>query len=99
LIALLKCFKCGAVWKGEAKISFRAVCESCGTGLHCCKNCKFFDEYAHNKCRIPGTEMVQDRELNNYCDEFEFAIKKADPFAAKRQDDAKKKLDDLFKKK
>jgi len=96
---MLKCYRCGTQWMGEKKISFRAVCENCGASVHCCKNCKFYDEYQHNKCRIPGTEMVEDREKNNFCDEFEFGETKSDPLASQIKEDAKKKLEDLFKKK
>jgi len=94
---MLKCFRCGAEWTGEKKVSFRAVCERCGAYIHCCRNCKFYDEYQHNKCRIPGTEMVEDREKNNFCDEFEFGESREDPYSSKRKEDAKKKLEDLFK--
>ena len=94
---MLKCFRCGTQWTGEKKVSFRAVCENCGSSVHCCRNCKYYDIYAHNKCSMPGTEMVQDREKNNFCDEFVFGETKDDPNSKKNKEDAKKKLEDLFK--
>lgn len=67
-----RCHDCGKPWteKGQPEIS--ATCPHCYAFMHCCMNCRFFDAYAHNKCRIPTTEWVADREKNNFCDEFEF---------------------------
>ena len=94
---MYKCFNCNTEWTGEKKVSFKAICEKCGAYIHCCKNCKFFDETQHNKCRIPGTDMVADREKGNYCEEFDFGLKKDDSYLEKKKDEARKKLDDLFK--
>jgi hypothetical protein len=67
------CYQCGAEWMGEGKVGFHDTCPKCHAALHCCRNCRLYDEFAHNKCRSRTTEMVADREKANFCDEFDFA--------------------------
>jgi len=72
-----RCHKCGTEWKGEEvakkQPAVKDYCEKCSAYLHCCLNCRFYDKYAHNQCRIGTTDWVGDREGPNFCDEFEFA--------------------------
>lgn len=68
-----KCGKCGAEWQGEGKLGFRELCDKCGAFLHACINCRLYDKTAHNQCKSPTTEWVEDRERGNYCEEFRFA--------------------------
>ncbi len=65
------CWKCGVELATERKLSFRAVCEACGTSLHCCKNCQNYTPGKPNDCSIPGTDFISDREANNFCEEFQ----------------------------
>lgn len=71
------CWKCGNAWKELGQPGVRDYCEKCDTYWHSCKNCKYHDPNAHNQCKIPGTEMVADRERANHCDEFELADRQA----------------------
>lgn len=68
----MKCWKCGTEQENlpEGKISFRAVCEKCGLALHSCSNCRYYRRGLPNDCMIPGTEMIQDREKQNFCEDF-----------------------------
>lgn len=66
--------------------------------LHCCRNCRFYDPNAHNQCREPQAEWVKDKEMANFCDFFEPASEISSTDASKR-DEARKKLNELFKKK
>lgn len=69
-----RCHSCGQEWVSEKKRpAVKETCEGCGAYLHCCLNCKFYDEHAHNKCYIPTTDWVGDRAGCNFCDEFTFA--------------------------
>lgn len=48
------------------------LCPSCGSDLHCCKNCVHYDENVTAKCREPHHEWVSDRTRVNNCHYFEF---------------------------
>lgn len=81
----MKCWKCGAEQEDPpgGKLSFRATCSNCHAWLHCCNNCKNYKPGLPNDCAIPGTELIADREANNFCDEFQLlgqgAASKKDP--------------------
>lgn len=78
MIFPMNCWKC---FKPLAEVpkrtSFRAECPACGSYLHVCRNCKFYTPGRPNDCAIPGTDPVRDREMMNFCDEFE--VKPASP--------------------
>jgi len=92
------CYNCQEEIAIESKLTRNATCPKCLSYLHCCRNCRFYDPNAHNQCREPQAEWVKDKEAANYCDFFE-------PGAGgkvsqdSRKAEAKKKLNDLFKKK
>ncbi len=72
-------------------------CPQCDVDMHCCRNCKFYDPIASNECREPMAERVREKDRSNFCDYFELADK---PYDAKPKEiDARKKLEELFKKK
>ena len=86
------CHKCGKEWISEKKQpAVKEYCDGCTAYLHCCLNCRFYDEHAHNKCLIPNTDWVSDRAGCNFCDEFEFADTDA---TGKRQDPKQQKARD-----
>jgi len=74
------------------------VCFHCRSDLHCCLNCRLYDEYAQNKCREPSAEWVSDREKNNICEFFTFSESGAADRRPGREE-ALAKLEALFKKK
>lgn len=90
----MNCWKCGTSLQNiDRKISFRALCDRCGFSLHCCKNCKNYAPGRSNDCLIPRTDTVADRELNNFCEEFEvLGTPPKVPFTPN-----KKSFDNLFK--
>jgi hypothetical protein len=90
------CYNCGTPWQGEARLLFKVVCEKCSAWMHCCRNCKLYDPHAHNKCRSPSTDWVGDPEKQNYCGEFIFADRKEETTTQDEQEEARRKLDDLF---
>ena len=66
------CHRCGTEWVSELKRpGFKETCGKCNAYLHCCKNCRFYEPGAHNDCHIGTTELVGNKELCNFCDEFE----------------------------
>jgi len=91
----MHCWKCGAALEEPflKKLSFRATCDKCLAGLHCCNNCTHHKIGYANECMIPDTEYVSDRAANNFCEEFSLLGKAPQP----KDNNAKKRFDDLFK--
>jgi hypothetical protein len=66
-----KCFKCQSTVTLEF-VSRRDECQVCGSDLHVCLNCIFYEETKANKCREPQAEYVKEKDRSNYCDYFRF---------------------------
>ncbi len=91
------CFKCQSETPVEGKPGRQQLCPQCGSYLHCCRNCRFFDPLAYRGCREPQAEWVREKEMGNYCDYFAAA---APPQAGTSQaEEARRRLDQLFGKK
>ena len=82
----------------EEYISIRDVCPNCGSDLHACKNCIFYDPMSHNACREPQSEWVGDKEKNNFCDFYRFKVEKRGDNSKGEVEEAKERLVALFKK-
>jgi hypothetical protein len=93
------CHACGQEIEIPEKVSREEICPKCRAGLHCCLNCSFFDEYAQNRCREPMAEWVSDREKGNFCEYFTFQDTGGGAQAARARDEARERLESLFKKK
>lgn len=91
-----KCYFCGSEVELTDKVFQKDTCENCKRDLHSCVQCKFYDIHASNQCREPLTDFIRDKEKRNICGYFEFADSGGGAGAV---EDAKKKLEDLFKKK
>lgn len=99
-----QCQNCGAPVTIALPIPRDAECESCRHDLRCCRNCRHYDIRYNNACKETEAEPVADKERRNFCEFFEF---NPVPFAGAagkgdtrtRADDARAKLDALFKKK
>jgi hypothetical protein len=92
------CHKCGREILLDERPRREDVCPDCLSYLHCCYNCRLFDERAPNQCHEPMAVPVKEKDLSNACHHFEPSEKKADLRRKQRMDDARKKLDDFFKK-
>ncbi len=88
------CFKCKSA-VGSEKIGFRDECPQCGSDLHVCVNCSFYDTGKSNSCREEQADYVKDRERANYCEYFRFGDKT--PKAPAREQ-AEQLFAELFKK-
>jgi len=93
------CYSCGAEVKLDGRPGRNDTCPKCASYLHCCLNCRFYDEKAHHQCREPQAEFVHDKALGNFCDYFEAAAQRQKDRSADRAAEARKKLEELFKKK
>lgn len=92
------CFQCGREVKVERTPGRNDSCPSCQAYLHCCRNCRFYDVKAHHECREPQAEWVQDKRAGNFCEYFEATVTPVTP-AAERAAEARRKLEELFRKK
>ena len=91
----MKCHRCGYDLEVKQKIGRQDMCPKCGEALHCCLNCRFFDEDAYHQCRETEAEWVSDKSAANFCDYFE----PGDSGRSRTVDtsaEARKKLDELF---
>jgi hypothetical protein len=91
------CHSCGGAIRPSGKIGRQEMCPKCGAVLHCCRNCRFFSESAYHQCREDQSEFVNDKTAANFCDYFEAAEGRTAGTESRREN-AKKKLDDLFRK-
>jgi hypothetical protein len=91
-----RCYRCGTEWREEKRPSAKDSCEKCNAYIRCCLNCRFYDEHAHNHCKIPTTEWVGDVGKGNFCDEFTFADRVAEDSQAGEEKQARNAFDGLF---
>jgi hypothetical protein len=75
---MFTCYKCGAPVMVNGKPGFQDVCGSCGSYVHCCKNCRFYNEDA-DKCVEPVAEWVSDRLSFNRCEYFQTKAPRTPP--------------------
>ncbi len=92
------CHGCGKSVPITDKVFRGDLCPGCGRPLHACLNCVFHDLGAHNECREPQAEWVPDRAKANFCDYFRPRDSAGPGRGEGRSEQARKKLDDLFKK-
>lgn len=93
----LLCWKCGSpLVELPLPLSRTAECTACGTELHVCRMCRFYDTTVANHCREPVAEPVGDKTRANFCGYLE-----PNPAAWQPADDspaatARHGLEDLF---
>lgn len=92
------CHHCGKPLEFEEKVFRNDTCKSCGSDVHCCLNCREYDESAPNRCREPQAERVDVKDRRNFCDYFSLREGKPTSASRDRASEARKKLEDLFKK-
>jgi len=92
------CALCRNEIETDKYFSRKSECPNCGRDLYICLNCGFYSESSHNKCLEPKADFQRTRDKANFCDYFLFRESSAVLSANKEKDDAKKKLDELFKK-
>lgn len=90
------CHKCKKEIADDYFVGRQALCPSCGSDLHCCLNCSFYDVGAYNDCREPQAERVLDKTRSNFCDFFRF--KQTENSSESSDLSPKVKLEELFKK-
>ena len=91
------CWKCQTEIDQTVKVSRQDSCPVCDADLRVCKNCRFWDPSYHNECRENSSYYIRDREKANFCGAFE--LRSVSPDDRREADDARAKLEALFKKK
>ncbi|MBM3286885.1 MAG: hypothetical protein FJY88_05990 [Candidatus Eisenbacteria bacterium] len=94
------CWFCraGLPYPPMASVPRESECPGCGRDLHACRNCRHHDPGVNNQCREPNADWVSDRERSNFCDFFQLAQAPGALAPRDRSAEAKRKLDDLFRK-
>lgn len=90
------CSLCKKEVEIDKYFSRKAICPYCGGDLYICLNCRFYSETSHNKCLETKAEFQRSRERANFCDYFEFR-ELSSVLPEKEKEEAKRKLDGLFK--
>ena len=109
------CYRCGATLHLDGPVGRRATCPDCDADLHCCFDCKFYDEASAHECREPHADHVVDKEASNACELFQLgdgasrrrkssrearaSLGALFGEAAPREEDPKDALEALFRKK
>ena len=98
---VLRCAICGATLPPSfTEVTISARCPKCGTDLHTCKNCAFFDPSSHFECSQPIPERIAPKDVRNRCEHFEArtAIEKETTSSKQRPLDPRDAFERLFKK-
>lgn len=88
------CWKCGKNIETSENIFRNSTCGYCGTDLHSCKNCKFYEPGRHYDCNETVEEIIVDKERSNFCDYF----KAKNTFSKTNNSDSAAKAKDAFLK-
>lgn len=83
----------------DNKVGFRDDCPHCGADLHSCAACGFFDPGSYNDCRETQADRVVDKEKSNFCEYYQPGGSGNAGGGLSPAEEAKRKLEELFKKK
>ena len=94
---VFKCARCGTRIL-ETDVAADATCSECGSDLHSCTNCTYFDSSAPNECRQPIEVRIAGKSKRNECELFQARTVKefASDSGGVAPSDAKSAFDDLF---
>ena len=65
------CYGCGASLHIDGPVGRRTTCPECDADLHCCIDCRHYDESAAHECREPHAEHIVDKVSSNACDLYQ----------------------------
>ena len=97
----VRCDQCGTDLSTNFEIEVGSRCPKCEAPLHSCRNCYHFDTSARFQCARPVKEKVSKKDGANQCSDFRartISVKDIGTRVTTRTDDARKALEDLFKK-
>ena len=98
---ITRCNNCAAEIQVMERIQVTDKCRNCGTDLHTCRNCRYFDPSARNECTQPVEMRVVNKGASNFCTYFEPKLlieKQGSGAATTKLDSQRQAFYDLFKK-
>ena len=96
--ATFKCARCGHELP-DPKIRIDTTCSSCGSALHSCTNCSFFNTGARFECQKPIAKRVESKSNSNECKFFQSkTVHDVKVDTGDRSNDPRAAFDALFKK-
>ncbi len=99
---MVRCDACGAELSTNFAIGFDSRCPKCSAELHSCRDCLHLDPAARFECAQPVRERIQDKAAANRCDFFEarrIKVRDTSRGTSPSPDDARRALENLFRKK
>ncbi len=92
------CHRCGADVGSIDRVGRRDTCLQCGSDLHCCRNCRFYDRGYNNQCREQQAEPQVEKEQGNFCEYFAFREGGCGRTTDAAKQNVRSQLDALFRK-
>jgi hypothetical protein len=97
-VNMMKCHVCSKKMDTRVHaVGRRDVCAFCGSDLHCCMNCRFYQIGTYQDCHEPQAERVIEKDRNNFCDYFVFRDVVSGKDEKNAGSAAREKLKSLFK--
>lgn len=90
------CWKCQEPIEDGLEIFRTTDCSGCGSPLHSCVNCRFYEVGAHYDCHETIDEQVKDKEAANFCDYFSVNLIPISVSSPSKVDDVKKAARNAF---
>jgi len=91
---VIRCAKCG----GLLDQPIGATCSRCGSALHTCKQCVWFDPISRFECSQPVTARITPKDAVNNCTYYEPRVTvERKTHSTRGPSSAKQAFDDLFK--
>ena len=97
----IRCDQCGTDLSTHFEVKEGSRCPKCEAPMHSCRNCYYFDTSARFQCAQPIKERVARKDGANLCTFFKvrtISVKDIGSRTVTRTEDARKALEDLFKK-
>ncbi len=92
---VVKCSRCGN--RIVSEIGFDARCSRCGSDLHACAQCSFFDPGSRFECMQPITARVAPKDGRNNCTYFAPRTTIERQTGSTAPNSARKAFEDLFR--
>jgi hypothetical protein len=98
---VVRCARCGSL--ESIAIGPDSACRKCGSALHTCAQCEFFDPGAVYECRQPIQTRISPKDARNTCQVFSARVQveretgSTPASSSTSSSGAKRAFDDLFK--
>ena len=83
------CWKCGTEYKLSGSPGRSETCKTCDADLKVCLNCASYERSVAYQCRDRRAELVEEKQLANYCEYFEMGRRNFTPPAEEKSREAK----------